>query len=256
MSVSALATVPDRRDRYRAELYTRVAFRDPADTWSAWDVVQGFWVDEDRTFATPDDPELLRWLADLAAQRVCVVCDWRVVATGPTSYRHDTASMDEDHRAQPTLAHPMDDDRFAGMPGVDDTEDSTGDRPGERHLYATYDAVVLAAEVEHAVAEDTRTCWMPGDQEHDHGMCEDVVAENTEVRESGAGEPALTTVAPLRRSSDDQHEAIRYFRAEFGLRWRVHPDGRVQHHIASGWTESSATLDDLLEDRRVTEELR
>jgi hypothetical protein len=24
---------------------------------------------------------------------------------------------------------------------------------------------------------DTRTCWAPGDQEHDHGMCIDAVAE-------------------------------------------------------------------------------
>lgn len=28
---------------------------------------------------------------------------------------------------------------------------------------------------------DTRTCWAPGDQEHDHAMCEDSVAERTDA---------------------------------------------------------------------------
>ena len=34
---------------------------------------------------------------------------------------------------------------------------------------------------------DTRTCWAPGDQEHDHAMCEDSVAE----REAAAGTDAV-----------------------------------------------------------------
>jgi hypothetical protein len=34
----------------------------------------------------------------------------------------------------------------------------------------------------HAGPVDERTCWAPGDQEHDHAMCQDVVAEDGESR--------------------------------------------------------------------------
>lgn len=39
---------------------------------------------------------------------------------------------------------------------------------------------------------DTRTCWKPGDQEHDHAMCEDVVAETAAEVARGVTRPSLT----------------------------------------------------------------
>lgn len=49
---------------------------------------------------------------------------------------------------------------------------------------------------------DTRTCWAPGDQEHDHEMCNDSVAERVERR-----------VAEL---TDEQRALYADFAAELG----------------------------------------
>lgn len=42
-----------------------------------------------------------------------------------------------------------------------------------------------AADAEdNADRPDTRTCWMPGDQEHDHAMCQDVIADELQAERS------------------------------------------------------------------------
>lgn len=53
-------------------------------------------------------------------QRVCVTCEQPITAISPTRYAHSDPSTGRDHQAQPKLAHPMDNDPFAGL---DDSED-------------------------------------------------------------------------------------------------------------------------------------
>ena len=92
-------------------------------------------------------------------QRACVTCGEPTVPTGAFKFRHDNWDLDRNHPAQPKLAHPMDADPFAGIDENTEweaTQPAVGDAP---------------------TSTDTRTCWMPGDQEHDHAMCEDAVLD-------------------------------------------------------------------------------
>lgn len=56
--------------------------------------------------------------------RVCVTCGQHIIAISPSRYAHADPNVGRDHTAEPKIAHPMDTDPFAGIPGADNDEDT------------------------------------------------------------------------------------------------------------------------------------
>lgn len=132
-----------------------------------------------------------------AEQRVCVTCDEPVWQTGDgfADWTHADVARDADHQAAVKLAHPMDLDPFAGLDAEDDEADAFTERDltpfrSDREADAVAGILAGLAEIEQP-GRDTRTCWMPGDQEHDHEMCNDVIAD-----ERAADEPVFPPAEP------------------------------------------------------------
>lgn len=93
------------------------------------------------------------------------------------------------------------------------------------------------------------------------GVESDLLAANTPVCEGATFPSGLllrlvdhVVVEAVAKPKVTQREAFRYFRdAEAGAKWRVYPDGFVEHWIGDGWIESVTTLDRLVGSAHVVE---
>jgi hypothetical protein len=97
---------------------------------------------------------------------------------------------------------------------------------------------------------DTRTCWAPGDQEHDHDMCVDAVAERERDQDRQCKINAIRTMADYLEAHPEMPvpSTVSMFthtrgRADVDAVDRARPDAKLKAHEHTYYTVETVTID-------------